>query len=160
MKPLKDQPMSWLSAWEQVVPFLAFSQPIRRAIYTTNAVESLNSTVRRAVRTRGHVPNDRAATKLIYLALRAVQRKWRATAALLAPGAPRTRDSLRRALRGGSIMTGRRDSHRLPTGAWATEGPGPRPWTARGNRSVHHFRGEPPTISASSGRSVRPKLLQ
>ena len=51
--------------------------PIRRAIYTTNAIESLNITVRRAVRTRGHFPNDRAATKLIYLALRGVERKWR-----------------------------------------------------------------------------------
>ena len=69
---------SWRTAWEQVVPFFAFSQPIRRAIYTTNAIESLNSTVRRAVRTRGHFPNDRAATKLIYLALRGVQRGWRA----------------------------------------------------------------------------------
>ena len=69
---------SWRSAWEQVVPFFAFSQPIRRAVYTTNAIESLNSTVRRAVRTRGHFPNDRAAAKLIYLALRGVERKWRA----------------------------------------------------------------------------------
>ena len=69
---------SWRSAWEQVVPFFAFSAEIRRAIYTTNAIESLNSTVRRAVRTRGHFPNDRAATKLIYLALRGVERKWRA----------------------------------------------------------------------------------
>ena len=69
---------SWRSAWEHVTPFFAFSQPIRRAIYTTNAIESLNRTVRRAVRTRGHFPNDRAATKLVYLALRAVQRKWRA----------------------------------------------------------------------------------
>ena len=48
-------------------------QPIRRAIFTTCAIESLNSTVRRAVRTRGHFPNDRAATKLICLALRGVQ---------------------------------------------------------------------------------------
>ena len=61
-----------------MVPFFAFSQPIRRAVYTTNAIESLNSTVRRAVRTRGHFPNDRAATKLLYLALREVERKWRA----------------------------------------------------------------------------------
>ena len=51
----------WRSVWEQVVPFFAFSAPIRRAIYTTNAIESLNSAVRRAVRTRGHFPNDRAA---------------------------------------------------------------------------------------------------
>ena len=71
-------PRSWRSAWEHVTPFFAFSEPIRRAIYTTNAIESLNSTVRRAVRTRGHFPNDRAATKLVYLALRSVQRKWRA----------------------------------------------------------------------------------
>ena len=60
------------------MPFFVFSQPIRRAIYTTNAIESLNSTVRRAVRTRGHFPNDRAATKLLYLELRGVQRNWRA----------------------------------------------------------------------------------
>ena len=66
------------SAWEQVAPFFAFSQPIRRAVYTTNAIESLSSTVRRAVRARGHFPNDRAATKLLYLALRGVERKWRA----------------------------------------------------------------------------------
>ena len=69
---------SWRSTWDRVVPFFAFSAPVRRAIYTTNAIESLNSTVRRAVRTRGHFPNDRAATKLIYLALRGVERKWRA----------------------------------------------------------------------------------
>ncbi len=60
------------------MPFLAFSQPIRRAIYATNAIESLNSTVRRAVRTRGHFPNDRAASKLIYLALRRLKHGWRA----------------------------------------------------------------------------------
>ncbi len=44
----------------------------------TNAIESLNSTVRRAVRTRGHFPHDRSATKLLYLALRNVERSWRA----------------------------------------------------------------------------------
>ena len=67
---------SWRRNWAQVVPFFAFSKPIRRMIYTTNAIESLNSTVRRAVRTRGHFPNDRAAMKLIYLTLRKVERKW------------------------------------------------------------------------------------
>ena len=60
------------------MPFFAFSQPIRRAIYTTNAIQSLNSTVRRAVRIRGHFPNDHAAMNLLYLALRGVQGKWRA----------------------------------------------------------------------------------
>ena len=68
---------SWRRNWEQVIPFFAFSAPIRRVIYTTNAIESLNSTVRRAVRTRGHFPNDRAAMKLIYLRLREIERKWR-----------------------------------------------------------------------------------
>ena len=68
---------SWRTRWAEITPFLAFSAPIRRAIYTTNAIESLNSTVRRAVRTRGHFPNDRAAAKLIYLALRGVAHKWK-----------------------------------------------------------------------------------
>ena len=67
---------SWRRNWAQIIPFFAFSTPIRRVIYTTNAIESLNSTVRRAVRTRGHFPNDRAAEKLIYLTLRKVERKW------------------------------------------------------------------------------------
>lgn len=67
---------SWRRHWEQIVPFFAFSAPIRRAIYTTNAIESLNSTVRRAVRTKGHFPHDDAAKKLIYLALRGVAEKW------------------------------------------------------------------------------------
>ena len=53
-------------------------EPIRRIIYTTNAIESMNSAVRWAVRTRGNFPHDRAATKLLYLALRNVERSWRA----------------------------------------------------------------------------------
>ena len=65
----------WRRRWEQVIPFFAFSAPIRRAVYTTNAVESLNSTVRRAVRSKGHFPHDDAARKLIYLALRGVAAK-------------------------------------------------------------------------------------
>ena len=68
---------SWRRQWEQLIPFFAFSAPIRRVIYTTNAVESLNSTVRRAVRSKGHFPHDDAAKKLIYLALRGVAAKWR-----------------------------------------------------------------------------------
>lgn len=63
--------------WDQVTPFFAFSTPIRRAIYTTNAVESLNSTVPRAVPSKGHFPHDGAARKLIYLALRGGAAKWK-----------------------------------------------------------------------------------
>lgn len=68
---------SWRGNWERVIPFFDFPHDIRRIIYTTNAIESLNSSVRRAVRSRGHFPNDRAATKLIYLALRKVETKWK-----------------------------------------------------------------------------------
>jgi putative transposase len=67
---------SWRSNWERVIPFLAFPRDIRRVIYTTNAIESLNSTLRRAVKIRGHFPNDTAATKLLYLGLLKAQKKW------------------------------------------------------------------------------------
>ena len=53
-------------------------EPTRRTIYTTNAIESLNSTVRWAVRPRGNFPHDRAATKLLYLLLRNIKQTWRA----------------------------------------------------------------------------------
>ena len=69
--------MAWERKWEQVTPFFAFTPQIRRIIYTTNAIESLHSQVRRSVRVRGHFPNDRAATKLIYLVLRNVESKWK-----------------------------------------------------------------------------------
>ena len=68
---------SWERNWEKVIPFLAFSEPIRRMIYTTNTIESLHSQVRRAVRKRGHFPSERAASKLIYLALQQAQAKWK-----------------------------------------------------------------------------------
>jgi putative transposase len=68
---------SWRRQWAQVIPLFGFSAPIRRAIYTTNAIESLNSTVRRAVRSKGHFPTDDAAKKLIYLALQGVEGKWK-----------------------------------------------------------------------------------
>lgn len=60
---------SWRRNWEQVIPFYAFPKDIRRIIYTTNAIESLNASIRKIIKTRGSFPNDDAATKLIYLAL-------------------------------------------------------------------------------------------
>jgi Transposase, Mutator family len=60
---------SWRRNWELVIPFFAFPEGVRRIIYTTNAIEALNSKLRRAVRTRGHFPSDDAATKLLYLVL-------------------------------------------------------------------------------------------
>ena len=68
---------SWRRHWEQVIPFFAFSAPIRRMIYTTNAIEALNSKLRRAVRTRGHFPGDEAAMKLLYLVLNHAAEEWK-----------------------------------------------------------------------------------
>ena len=68
---------SWRRNWEQVIPFFAFPAPVRRIMYTTNAIESLHSEVRKAVRNRGHFPSDEAATKLIWLALRNITAKWK-----------------------------------------------------------------------------------
>ncbi|WP_415877859.1 IS256 family transposase, partial [Burkholderia cenocepacia] len=63
---------SWQRAWEHVVPFYVFPPEIRRVVYTTNAIESLNMQLRKIIKTRGHFPNDEAAIKLLWLALRNV----------------------------------------------------------------------------------------
>ena len=60
---------AWLDAWEYVTPFLAFPPEVRRVIYTTNAIEALNRQLRKAIKTKGHFPNEDAARKLIYLAI-------------------------------------------------------------------------------------------
>lgn len=67
---------SWQRAWDYVTPFLAYSPAIRKIIYTTNAIESLHMQLRKIIKTRGHFPDDEAATKLIYLALRNVTSTW------------------------------------------------------------------------------------
>lgn len=67
---------SWHAAWERVVPFLDFPPEIRKIIYTTNAIESLNSTLRKLVYHRGHFPSDEAAYKLLFLALRNLEKRW------------------------------------------------------------------------------------
>ena len=67
---------SWRRAWTHVIPFFAFPPEIRRVIYTTNALESVNARVRKIIKTRGHFPNDEAATKLIWLALRNISAAW------------------------------------------------------------------------------------
>jgi putative transposase len=67
---------SWRRNWERVTPFLAFPADIRKVIYTTNAIESLNSQLRKVLKNRGHFPNDDAAIKLLYLALRNASKRW------------------------------------------------------------------------------------
>jgi putative transposase len=72
----------WENAWAEFVPFLAFDPEIRRVICSTNAIESVNSRIRRAVRARGHFPTEQAALKCVYLAVMALdptgrgQRRW------------------------------------------------------------------------------------
>jgi transposase-like protein len=68
----------WERHWSRIAPALAYSMAVRRVLYTTNAIESLNSALRKPIRARGHFPNDDAATKLLYLALRHIGKKWKA----------------------------------------------------------------------------------
>lgn len=68
---------SWRRKWSEVIPFFAFSPEVRKIIYTTNAIESLHSQVRKTIRNKGHFPNDEAAIKLIYLSLRQIEAKWK-----------------------------------------------------------------------------------
>jgi hypothetical protein len=67
---------SWRTNWERVVPFLDFPPDVRRVIYTTNAIESLNSTLRKLLQYRGHFPTDEAVHKLLYLALSKMEKEW------------------------------------------------------------------------------------
>lgn len=67
---------SWRRNWSRIIPFFAFPPEIRRVIYTTNAIESINARLRKIIKTRGHFPNDEAASKLIWLALRNITADW------------------------------------------------------------------------------------
>lgn len=67
---------SWRTNWSRVIPFFAFSPEIRRAIYTTNAIEALNRQLRKVLKTRGVFPTDDSATKLLWLALNRAAQKW------------------------------------------------------------------------------------
>ena len=67
---------SWRRAWSHVIPFFAFPPQIRRVIYTTNAIESVNARLRKIIKSRGHFPSDDAASKLIWLALKNITADW------------------------------------------------------------------------------------
>lgn len=67
---------TWRRRWDEVTPFLAFPAEIRRAIYTTNAIEALNRQLRKVLKTRGHMPNEQAALKLLYMAVLNAQKSW------------------------------------------------------------------------------------
>jgi putative transposase len=75
----KQYPMAvraWRSNWERIRPFFAFPSDIRKVIYTTNAIESLNFQLRKVTKAKGHFPNDEAAMKILYLALRNAEKTW------------------------------------------------------------------------------------
>ncbi len=67
---------SWLTHWENVTPFFGYSSEIRRAIYTTNAVESVNMSLRKVIKSKRVFPSDDAALKQLYLALKNISKKW------------------------------------------------------------------------------------
>ena len=67
---------AWRRVWDKVIPFFAFPPEVRRVIYTTNAIESVNARLRKIIKTRGHFPSDEAATKLIWLALHNITADW------------------------------------------------------------------------------------
>ena len=80
---------TWENDWQQFIPFLAFPPELRRIIYTTNSVESLNYQLRKIIKNRGHFPNDDAAIKLLWLAIRDIEDK-RARARAKEKGLPPT----------------------------------------------------------------------
>jgi len=67
---------SWRLNWERLIPFMSYPAEIRRVIYTTNVIESVNSSLRKVLKNRGSFPNEDAVIKLIYLALRNISAKW------------------------------------------------------------------------------------
>jgi putative transposase len=78
---------AWRASWAHVIPFLALPDELRRAVYTTNTIEGLHRQIRKAIKTRGHFPDEQAATKLIYLAIIKADTKWRRNRTWTAPRA-------------------------------------------------------------------------
>jgi putative transposase len=68
---------AWRRDWQHITPFLALPDELRRVVYTTNTIEAMHRQIRKAIKTRGHFPDEQAATKLIYLAIERAETKWR-----------------------------------------------------------------------------------
>jgi len=68
--------LSWRRNWARIIPFFDYPPEIRKVIYTTNAIESINMSLRKVIKTRSSFPTDEAVTKLFYLALRNISKKW------------------------------------------------------------------------------------
>ncbi len=67
---------SWRAHWQYIIPFFAYPPEIRKVIYTTNAIESMNSSLRKVIKSQQIFPTDEAAFKLVYLAMRNISKKW------------------------------------------------------------------------------------
>ncbi len=67
---------SWRNNWERITPLFSYPPDIRKAIYTTNAIESVNMSLRKVTKNRGSFPNDESMLKLLYLALKNISKKW------------------------------------------------------------------------------------
>jgi putative transposase len=72
---------AWRRDWEHIIPFLSLPEDLRRVVYTTNTIEAMHRQIRKAIKTRGHFPDEQAATKLIYLAIERAETKWRSVRA-------------------------------------------------------------------------------
>jgi putative transposase len=95
---------TWENAWERFIPFLAFPPEVRKIIYTTNAIESLNYQLRKIIKNRGHFPTDDAVIKLLWLAIRDIEDK-RARARAKEKGVPRDqRKAPNRLIEGASVQ--------------------------------------------------------
>jgi putative transposase len=78
---------AWRASWDHAIPFLALPDELRRAVYTTNTIEGLHRQIRKAIKTRGHFPDQQAATKLIYLAILKADANWQRNRTWSAPRA-------------------------------------------------------------------------
>jgi putative transposase len=75
-KPYPTISKSWLTHWQRIIPFFAFPAEIRKAIYTTNAIESMNMTLRKVLKNHRAFPTDESALKVVYLAIQNISKKW------------------------------------------------------------------------------------
>lgn len=87
----------WRRQWQQVIPLFAYPPIVRSIIYTADAIESLHMRLRKIVKIRGHFPSDEAATKLLFLALRNIEKDWKMPQRTWKQAANQTRHYVRRA---------------------------------------------------------------
>ena len=142
---------AWRRAWDRVIPFFAFPPAVRKVIYTTNAIESINARLRKIIKTRGHFPSDDAATKLIWLALRNITGRLGPRGAGLEGGNEPIRDPLRGSLHEDCRVICGTD---LPTASVVRRKRRPPPWTSLRGASNTEFLTLPDTLEVRRGRLV------